>query len=802
MIKYFPVILFIILGGTVQGQEVLSGRVIDLLSGQPVTGAGVQLKGTSFSTISNSLGEFILNRGEDTLSDGNISIAGHTIRWNLSASGVLNIWNVAGQSLVHNYKMHVGEGELVLDNLVDGIYLLRAVMTTGRTVQFKFVYFRSMVNGSSHFQAKVPGMPPKGSSVPDTIVITRDGFHRQEYAVTVSYADYKIMPLSCPASTDYLTEIIRAESFRLMEGPPLNPVFSEIRSVKIVYSIADDKIYYTNSTRYFIHYEFARDVLGYGKGHATFNQEQYTNNPNRTYILATLNYFTASGIYTLDFFAGDELTCSQIAGVYNKVVQTNFVGTKIRFLANNMKWTTCNNIPVITSDELYAGQNYQPLNPEQAYGYLKKFTLGELKTGYAGRHDITVLNGIPNDIAAVAGIITTEFQTPLSHINVLSHNRGAPNMALRDGWNNPLIEALTGKLVYLKVTLDTFTLREASLAEAQAFWAAREPTGVTKLQHDTTTQGLVSLETADIRSVKLIGGKAANFSELMKINVPGYGKLPLPEGAFAIPFYYYWQHMRDHSLDTFINRMLDESRFQTDFQYRKTQLIRLQDSIIALPIEPALLALVNARISEQEGYANIRFRSSTNSEDIKGFNGAGLYDSYTGIPGDPEKTIGRAIKRVWASLWNEAAFEEREYFKIDQTSVAMAVLVHRSFPNEAANGVVITENLYNQYNPGFIINVQAGEISITNPEGNYIPDQIIRYTFDDITEYITHSNAPGMQDITVLSEEEITELADYCMAIRNHYCNLNAACQTLDIEFKVDWINGERKIYIKQARLY
>ncbi len=802
MIKYFLVILFIILGGTVQGQEILSGRVIDLLSGQPVTGAGVELKGTSLSTVSNSFGEFILNRGEDTLSDGNISIAGHSIRWNLSASGVLNIWNVAGQSLVHNYKMHVGEGELILDNLGDGIYLLRAVMTTGRTVQFKFVYFRSMVNGSSHFQAKVPGMPLKGSSVPDTIVITRDGFHRQEYAVTVSYADYKIMPLSCPASTDYLTEIIRAESFRLMEGPPLNPVFSEIRSVKIVYSMADDKIYYTNSTRYFIHYEFARDVLGYGKGHATFNQEQYTNNPNRTYILATLNYFTASGIYTLDFFAGDELTCSQIAGVYNKVVQTNFVGTKIRFLANNMKWTTCNNIPVITSDELYAGQNYQPLNPEQAYGYLKKFTLGELTTGYAGRHDITVLNGIPNDIAAVAGIITTEFQTPLSHINVLSHNRGAPNMALRDGWNNPLIEALTGKLVYLKVTLDTFTLREASLAEAQAFWAAREPTGVTKLQHDTTTQGLVRLETADIRSVKLIGGKAANFSELMKINVPGYAKLPLPEGAFAIPFYYYWQHMHDHSLDIFIRRMLKESRFQTDFQYRKTQLIRLQDSIIAMPIDPALLAMVNSRISEQEGYAYIRFRSSTNSEDIKGFNGAGLYDSYTGIPGDPEKTIGRAIKRVWASLWNVAAFEEREYFKIDQASVAMAVLVHRSFPNEAANGVVITENLYNPYNPGFIINAQAGEISITNPEGDYIPDQIIRYTFDDITEYITHSNAPGMQDKTVLSEEEITELADYCMAIRNHYCYLNAACQALDIEFKVDWINGERKIYIKQARLY
>jgi phosphoenolpyruvate synthase/pyruvate phosphate dikinase len=288
----------------------------------------------------------------------------------------------------------------------------------------------------------------------------------------------------------------------------------------------------------------------------------------------------------------------------------------------------------------------------------------------------------------------------------------------------------------------------------------------------------------------------------MKITVPGYGPLPLPEGAFAIPFYYYWRHMHENSLDAFISQMLQEPRFRSDFIYRKAQLLRLQDSIIALPADPSLVALINARIMAQGGSSNYRFRSSTNSEDIKGFNGAGLYDSYTAVPGDPLKTIEKAIKRVWASLWNLAAFEEREYFKIDQSTVAMAVLVHRSFPDEAANGVVITENLYNPYNPGFTINVQVGEISVTNPEGGYTPDQIIRYTFDDITEYIGHSNVPGMQGRTVLTDPEIQELSDYCKAIHNHYCRLNLECLPLDIEFKVDWVNGVRKIYIKQARLY
>jgi phosphoenolpyruvate synthase/pyruvate phosphate dikinase len=135
-------------------------------------------------------------------------------------------------------------------------------------------------------------------------------------------------------------------------------------------------------------------------------------------------------------------------------------------------------------------------------------------------------------------------------------------------------------------------------------------------------------------------------------------------------------------------------------------------------------------------------------------------------------------------------------------SVSMAVLVHRSFPEEAANGVVITKNLYNIYNPGYTINAQDGELSITNPEGGFTPDQIILYTFDDIIEYINHSTAPGMENRTVLSEEEIFRLGAYCSAIQDHYCDLYNECLPLDIEFKVDWVNGVRKLYIKQARLY
>jgi phosphoenolpyruvate synthase/pyruvate phosphate dikinase len=322
------------------------------------------------------------------------------------------------------------------------------------------------------------------------------------------------------------------------------------------------------------------------------------------------------------------------------------------------------------------------------------------------------------------------------------------------------------------------------------------------LRRDSTTAGLINLSQSGITSLPVIGGKAANFAELMKVRVNGTVPLPLPEGAFAIPFFYYLQHLKIHGLDVFIRQMLADSRFRSDFLYRKQQLERLQDSIINSSVSSSLLSLVYPKLAESPSLTQWRFRSSTNSEDIKGFNGAGLYDSFTGIPGDPQKTVERAIKRVWASLWNIGAFEEREYFRIDQNSVAMAVLVHRSFPAEEANGVVITKNLYNELNPGFTINAQQGEFSITNPEGGFLPDEMIWYSYGNVIEYISHSNLPGMEGKTVLSDAEIQQLALYCSAIQSHFCNVYAGCFPVDIEFKIQITDGVRKVYIKQARLY
>ena len=806
MKRAFVYIIFIfiwILPNKANFAAVISGKVVDIYTHIPIVGAEINIPGTEYKTTTTQDGYFSLITSGDNDSDDYFYIAGieNKLIWQTKNPLTIDIYSIMGQKIYINTKTVEGSGQLNLQFLTNGIYLLH-YKVNGNRESVKFI--KTATGLAFPLQGPLKKKGNENEFAIDTLEIKFNGYHSQKFKIQPLQTNYELLKTHYNFLS-YLNKLPYPEAFERLQNNPFTPTFGEVQSVKITYSIPDKQIYYMNSSEFFIHYDFAADILGYSKGHYAFNVEQYKANKNRIYYLGYLNHFKSSDIYTLEFFSGDEISCEGIQELYNKIAETTYIGDKLRFYANNTKWDICSNIPKITSEELYKGQNYQPLNPGENFGYLKKVEIDKIGTTFLGRHDMVLLNGIPNDISVVAGIITTDFQTPLSHINVLSHNRGTPNMALRDGWTNPKLSTFLDQLVYLKVTLDSFYIREANITEAERFWALKEPTKFQKLKIDTLTTGLVNLLAANHQWVSKIGGKASNFAELMRISFENQ-PIPLPEGAFAIPISYYWNHLKSNKIDVYLKEMLVNPEFKTNNETRSLMLTHLQDLIMGYPVDTNLVKLVNDKIETINGFTNIRFRSSTNAEDIEGFNGAGLYNSYTAIKGDSEKTIENAIRKVWASLWNLKAFEERDYFKIDQLNVGMAILVQRSFPAEVANGVVITENLFNIYNPGITINVQVGEMSIVIPKNNYLPDQIIYYSFEDqfpeSFNYIGHSTVPGMEGKTVLTAQELKTLNDYCMAIHNHYCRLNNGCKTMDIEFKVDLVNGQRKIYIKQARLY
>ncbi len=618
-------------------------------------------------------------------------------------------------------------------------------------------------------------------------------------------------------SIDYLDSITCPEEFEGIQGAPLSQIFSEVKSVKLVYEIATEKMYFIESRKYQLHYNFCREMLGYNKPHATFNQEQYGSSPARTYILPSVNYYTSCDKYTVEFFAGDQVTNDQIAHMYEKIHSLSFFWNNLYFMptSQSMEDRTkglVGRIPFISSDEVFKGQNYQACNVEAGYGYLKKIDVDEIEKVYLSRHEIVLTNGVPNDISVVAGIITTDFQTPLSHINVLSRNRGTPNMALKDGWTNAHIADLVDKLVFLQVKADTFIVREASLTEAEAFWAGKDPTDTIVPPCDDSTTGLFDMADLDHDFIHLVGAKAANFAELIRIEVPDMDPVLVPEGAFAIPFFYYSQHMRENGLDTMVINMLQDPAFMENIAVRAEKLEDLRSRIIVAPINREFLDLVTSKVIANGTWRRMRFRSSTNVEDLKEFNGAGLYSSKTGLVEDnSDRPVDLAIKTVWASLWNFRAFEEREYFKVVHLKTAMGILVHRSFPDELANGVAITRNIINANLYGFTINVQEGETSIVFPPPGVTCDQFIFYTFQEspyenpAIEYISHSSILPVGKTSVLSEQEAVKLAKYLAAIKTHfYFNVfnegQFAYFAMDVEFKIDL--PTRLLYIKQARPY
>jgi len=797
------VIFAMLYSANAEAQYSYWGRTSELGSGHPLGNVTITNKRQGTEIISDINGAFTWTF-DDSKKEQKYQIVYNLFFASKDENVSLQIVTVEGKTILQTPWIGAG-GSYLLPRLKPGIYILK-VLSEGKKEVLKLFSSGDDITILQDQNLK------KASNSKDTLLFSKEGYYSVELTFPQKDTVVHVKLLSKNENDlNFLNGLPNYSAFNLLQSSPLVTNQGEVESVKFIYNEQDGRIYYMNSKRYEFHYLFAEQFLGYNKGHYHFNMTQYTNSGERFLYPGSINYYKALDKYVLRFYAGDEMGCSKIKTIRDRIISSSYLNEKLYLYPNNSVWENCANVPIITSDELYEGQNYQALNLAKGYGYLRKVDIDNLNKTYLGKHDVIILNGIPNDVSVVSGIITTEFQTPLSHINILSHNRGTPNMALRNAWTNPKLEALMGELIYLEVLADSFIVRKAKLDEATAFWNQHEPQTTVILEKDINISGLIDLKNAAYSSVNTIGGKAANFAELLKLQNP---TIQTPENPFAIPFYYYNQHVKNNHIDTFIEELLNDETFKSNQEYRKEKLKELQYRIIQAPLDPTLTELVRSKIENFKDFNAYRFRSSTNAEDLEFFSGAGLYDSYSVKKNHENKTIENAIKKVWASCWNFRAFEERDYYKINQLSIAMGILVHRSFPDEDANGVVITKNLYN-LNPGFIVNTQFKEFSIVFPEPGILHDQIILYSYsldqsrDFTIEYLSHSNIPGYSGQTVLTDNELYQLGEYCMQIKKHFFyNIPNSCNCLfddfglDIEFKIDSPNGKRKLYIKQVRLY
>jgi phosphoenolpyruvate synthase/pyruvate phosphate dikinase len=275
----------------------------------------------------------------------------------------------------------------------------------------------------------------------------------------------------------------------------------------------------------------------------------------------------------------------------------------------------------------------------------------------------------------------------------------------------------------------------------------------------------------------------------------------VPSG-FGIPFYLYDRFMATRGLYEEAMRMMEDTSFRSEPAIRERRLEDFREAVRDADVPPGLAGEISALQARFPGDLALRCRSSTNNEDVEGFNGAGLYDSYTHRP--DEGDLGETIKQVWASVWNYRAFEERDFHRVDHLDAAMGVLVHPNYDGELANGVAVTKNIYAPDWRGFYINAQVGESLVTNPDPSAIPDEILVSAIGPNSEYeiqyIRHSSLTGGGQgvLTVTQLEELTRAMEVIQEhFKDVYGRQGDATFAMDIEFKVDAQGG---LIVKQAR--
>ncbi|MXZ79672.1 MAG: hypothetical protein F4Z06_15525, partial [Acidimicrobiia bacterium] len=455
-------------------------------------------------------------------------------------------------------------------------------------------------------------------------------------------------------------------------------------------------------------------------------------------------------------------------------------------------------IPLVFDEDIHPGTSFLSMNPAVGYGWLRVMEQGERPNP----RDIAIYEALPNELPRVAGIITAVPQTPLSHVNLRAVQDGVPNAYIGDALDDStidgdIIDGLLDSYVRYEVTETGWSLRSASTEEVDAHYAALRPAPTQVPLRDLSVTAITPLSAVGFEDWDAFGVKAANVAVLGTLGFPAG---TVPEG-FAVPFYFYDEFMTHNGFYDDIEEMLADEDFQTDFDVQADMLKDLRKAIKNAQTPTWILDALTAMHATYPTGQSLRYRSSTNNEDLPGFNGAGLYDSKTQDPDETEEDgIDKSLKGVYASLWNFRAFTEREFHRIDHLAAAMGVLVHPNYSDELANGVAVSFDPIRGYDGYYYLNTQLGEDLVTNPDAYSEPEEILLHHSGNQYEILATSNQVEPGEL-LMTDAQLRQLGEHLEVIHDHFKALYDPAPdepfAMEIEFK---ITSSDILAIKQAR--
>jgi pyruvate,water dikinase len=491
----------------------------------------------------------------------------------------------------------------------------------------------------------------------------------------------------------------------------------------------------------------------------------------------------------------------------------------------------------------------------ESYGYLRIVPQGQRALDY-GPRDVLVVEGSSEDLSLVAGLVTSLPQNLHSHVNLRLREKMIPNARVPDIYQNQVVTLLDAKLVHLTVTATEVRIEPALLEVAMKFWAAHHPMAPPPLAdlNEVRLRPFDQIRASDAISV---GVKAANLGELTQVLPPENRVV----GGFAIPFSVYRDFMRDGGFQARLETLLADPRLANDSAFRRTALAAFQKDLENATVPPALLARLAeaAHTAFGDGYATMptRFRSSSNVEDGTVISGAGLHDSARACPADDadaddagpslclapderaqmqaelsrrqaelaahperdwlpaiiddltkdlsnERSMARALKKVYASLWNDRAFEERAYWGIDQRLAFMGIAVEPSFVLEKLDAVAVTNLDGGAGGPLYRVVSQAQGQGVVRPADPTLVAETLTFhrSPDNKPADVQILTASSLSPQPLWSEANLAALATALFAVHDHFATKiypTLANPSIDVEIK---LTRDDRVVLKQARPY
>jgi len=560
---------------------------------------------------------------------------------------------------------------------------------------------------------------------------------------------------------------------------------------------AKDKIYFVNSQRFRFHKDFLLATYLVPRGADVFKPIYIDQ--DRRFMVGTVAWQKPVGKFTWELWEGDLATAEHIK-LANAAINKHFFAP-VAYKPNSIRQEDVSEslgIERVLQNDLNKNQEYLALNPGKAVGRIH--IIDKLDdTVEIGDNEIVVLKELPQNLPPVRGIIVAKPSSPLSHINILAKGWNVPNVYIKDA--DKLFREFNTFVYKLDATLNEYKLERASLDDIKKDFAAP---GEQVPPVNLAVRKIAGLREMRKKDSIIYGAKAANLGEMLNARVAG---VVVPDG-FSVPFYWYDAFMKSNGFNDLIADYQDNLEFVHNPRVRRQKLEEFRNVIQKGKFDPALRRAIIQKWRVQLGSRPVFVRSSSNSEDLPNFSGAGLYSSVANVR-EEEKLI-EAVKKVWGSLWRFEAYDARVRNYISQKDVYMSALVQVGI-DMTKGGVMITKDPFDVenrdavyisavcgHNSKVVDNSGLPEQILFNPKSNSVivmtlSQQESSLAFDENGDLKETSDKCANAQKRVLTDLQARALAKTAIDIRRIFGK-----REQDIEWGI--MNG--RIYIVQARPY